>query len=45
MLFIYKYFILLGFLDGKVGFYYCFLNYLWFRTLFDEKNYEKKNKK
>ena len=45
ILFFYKYFILLGFLDGKVGFYYCFLNSLWFRTLIDAKNYEKKNKK
>ena len=44
ILFFYKYFILLGFLDGKVGFYYCFLNSLWFRTLIDAKNYEKKNK-
>ena len=44
ILFFYKYFILLGFLDGKVGFYYCFLNSLWFRTLIDAKNYEKKIK-
>jgi len=41
ILFIYKYFILLGFLDGKIGFYYCFFNSLWFRTLIDAKKYEK----
>jgi len=41
LLFIYKYFILLGFLDGKVGFYYCFFNSLWFRTLIDAKKFEK----
>ena len=45
LLFFYKYFILLGFLDGKVGFYYCFLNSLWFRTLIDAKKFEKKIKK
>ena len=41
ILFVYKYFILLGFLDGKIGFYYCFFNSLWFRTLIDAKKYEK----
>ena len=44
LLFIYKYFFLLGFLDGKIGFYYCFLNSLWFRTLIDAKKFEKKIK-
>ena len=43
-LFIYKYIFLLGFLDGRVGFYYCFLNSMWFRTLIDAKNHEKKKK-
>ena len=42
LLFIYKYFFLFGFLDGKIGFYYCFFNSLWFRTLIDAKKYEKK---
>ena len=42
LLFIYRYFILLGFLDGKIGFYYCFFHSLWFRTLIDAKKYEKK---
>ena len=41
LLFIYKYFILLGFLDGKIGFYYCLFNSLWFRSLIDAKKYEK----
>ena len=41
ILFMYKYVILLGFLDGKIGFYYCFFNSLWFRTLIDAKRYEK----
>ena len=45
LLFIYKYFILLGFLDGKIGFYYCFFNSLWFRTLIDAKKFEKKSLK
>ena len=40
ILFIYKYFFLLGFLDGKAGFYYCFFNSLWFRTLIEAKKYE-----
>ena len=42
LLFIIKYFFLFGFLDGKVGFYYCFFNSLWFRTLIDAKRYEKR---
>jgi hypothetical protein len=42
LLFIYKYFFLLGFLDGKIGFYYCFFNSLWFRALIDAKKYEKR---
>ena len=43
VLFIIKYFFLLGFLDGKIGFIYCFLNSLWFRTLIDVKKFEKKS--
>ena len=39
-LFIIKYFLLLGFLDGKVGFIYSFLNSLWFQTLSDAKKFE-----
>ena len=42
ILFIYKYFFLLGCLDGKAGFYYCFFNSLWFRTLIEAKKYENK---
>jgi|TARA_B110000977_G_C11088756_1_gene495885 glycosyltransferase involved in cell wall biosynthesis len=41
-LFITKYFLLLGFLDGKVGFIYCFLNSFWFHTLIDAKKIESK---
>ena len=41
ILFLYKYFFLFGFLDGKIGFYYCFLNSLWFRTLVEIKKIEK----
>ena len=48
VLFIIKYFLLLGFLDGKVGFIYAFLNSFWFHTLSDAKKFEltmiKKNK-
>tara|TARA_B100001029_G_C15050587_1_gene450419 strand:+ start:1466 stop:2290 length:825 start_codon:yes stop_codon:yes gene_type:complete len=44
LLFFYKYFFLLGFMDGKVGFYYCFFNSLWFRILNDAKKYELKLK-
>ena len=42
LLFLYKYFLLLGFLDGKIGFYYCLLNSLWFRTIIEAKKYENK---
>ena len=42
LLFIIKYFFFLGFLDGKIGFYYCFFHSLWFRTLIDAKIFEKK---
>ena len=40
ILFFYKYIFLFGFLDGKIGFYYCFLNSLWFRTLVEIKKIE-----
>ena len=43
LLFIIRYFFLLGFLDGKTGFYYCFFHSLWFRTLIDAKKFEKKS--
>ena len=33
--FIYRYFILLGFLDGKQGFIFHFLQAFWFRLLVD----------
>ena len=39
-LFMIKYFILFGFLDGKKGFIYCFLNAFWFHTLIDAKKNE-----
>ena len=45
ILFFIKYFIFLGFLDGKVGFIYCFLNSFWFHTLVDAKKYESKSKR
>ncbi|MBI4446465.1 MAG: glycosyltransferase family 2 protein [Acidobacteria bacterium] len=35
--FFYRYFLRLGFLDGKVGFLYHFLQALWFRLLIDAK--------
>ena len=35
--FIYRYFILLGFLDGKEGLIYHFLQGLWYRFLVDSK--------
>jgi|TARA_Y100000389_G_scaffold201633_1_gene244858 glycosyltransferase involved in cell wall biosynthesis len=41
-LFIYKYIFLLGFIDGKPGFYYAILNSLWFRMIIDAKKYEQK---
>jgi glycosyltransferase involved in cell wall biosynthesis len=35
LLFIYRYIIRLGILDGKMGFYYCFLHDLWYPILVD----------
>ena len=43
ILFFTKYFLLLGFLDGKAGFIYCFLNSFWFHTLIDAKKIESNN--
>mgnify|MGYP006127430019 CR=1 FL=1 len=42
ILFLIKYIILFGFLDGKKGFIYCFLNSFWFHTLIDAKKLELK---
>lgn len=39
---IYRYFILLGFLDGRPGLIYHFLHGFWYRFLIDSKIYEKK---
>jgi glycosyltransferase involved in cell wall biosynthesis len=39
-LFFYRYFIGLGFLDGKEGLIFCVLQTLWFRFLVDAKIYE-----
>ena len=38
--FFYRYFLRLGFLDGKPGFYFAFFQALWFRMLVDAKLYE-----
>ncbi len=38
--FVYRYFIKLGFMDGKVGFLWHFLQGWWYRTLVDVKVYE-----
>lgn len=38
--FFYRYFIRLGFLDGKEGFYYNFFQAYWYRVLVDAKIYE-----
>lgn len=35
--FVYRYFIRLGFLDGRPGFVWCFLQGLWYRFLVDAK--------
>jgi glycosyltransferase involved in cell wall biosynthesis len=42
--FIYRYFFCLGFLDGKVGFYFAFFQALWFRMLVDAKMYEQRDR-
>jgi glycosyltransferase involved in cell wall biosynthesis len=38
--FLYRYFVQLGFLDGRTGFIYHFNQALWYRTLVDCKKYE-----
>lgn len=38
--FIYRYFVRLGFMDGKEGFLWCILQGFWYRTLVDAKYYE-----
>jgi len=40
--FVYRYFFLLGFVDGKAGFLYAFFQALWFRMLVDAKLLERK---
>lgn len=42
--FIYRYFFRGGFLEGKRGFIWCFLQGWWYRTLVDAKIYEVKKK-
>jgi glycosyltransferase involved in cell wall biosynthesis len=42
--FIYRYFLRLGFLDGKPGFYFAFFQALWFRMLVDAKIYEHRSR-
>jgi glycosyltransferase involved in cell wall biosynthesis len=42
LLFLYRYIILAGFLDGTPGFIYCFLQSCWFRFLVDAKLFEKR---
>jgi hypothetical protein len=37
LLFLYRYVVQGGFIDGKAGFYYAFLQVLWFRMLVDAK--------
>jgi glycosyltransferase involved in cell wall biosynthesis len=43
--FFYRYIVLLGFLDGKEGMIYHFLQSLWFRFLIDAKIYELRRKR
>lgn len=40
ILFVYRYLVLGGFLDGRAGFYYAFFQALWFRMLVDAKLHE-----
>jgi hypothetical protein len=41
LLFIYRYVLQGGFLDGRAGFFYAFFQVLWFRMLVDAKMCEK----
>lgn len=43
--FIYRYYIRLGFLDGKEGKIFCFLQAYWYRFLVDAKIYERNKKR
>jgi len=43
LLFLYRYVIRLGFLDGKPGLIYCVLQAFWFRFLIDAKIYERRS--
>ncbi len=45
LLFFYRYFLRLGFLDGKEGLIFFFLQSLWFRFLVDAKIYERRRAK
>ncbi|MDE1161263.1 MAG: glycosyltransferase family 2 protein [Acidobacteriaceae bacterium] len=45
LLFFYRYFVRLGFLDGKEGFIYYVLQTFWFRFLVDAKLWEARNAK
>jgi hypothetical protein len=38
--FLYRYFLLLGFIDGKAGFYYCFNHALWYQYLISIRSIE-----
>ena len=42
LLFVYRYIVLGGFLDGRAGFLYAFFQVLWFRMLVDAKLYEQR---
>lgn len=44
LLFFYRYFLRLGFLDGLAGFYYCALHDFWYPLLLDILIYEKKTR-
>jgi len=39
--FCYRYFVRLGILDGRAGFYFAFFQALWFRMLVDAKVFER----
>ena len=43
LLYFYRYYIRLGFLDGRIGKYYAFLQAKWYRYLVDIKIFEEKN--
>lgn len=42
LLFLYRYVLLGGFLDGRAGFFYAFFQALWFRMLVDAKMHERR---